>query len=139
MERIHDWIKTLVDNLDQEAGQEKIRILENCGRKCIPGNLILKAKQLRVESATEEEFLDKLSSLLPHVKRHNSGIRVIYDQCYCPNLKGFRGNISPSYCHCSRGWILELFEQALDRKVKVTLVSSILQGEDRCEFIVDIG
>jgi predicted hydrocarbon binding protein len=140
MEHIHNWIRTLVDNLDQHAGQkEKISILENCGRNCIPKNLVLKVKQLRVESATEDEFLQKVCALLPHIQKRNGRIYVIYDQCYCPLMKDYKGSISPTYCHCSRGWVLELFEQALDRKIKVTLESSILQGDDRCVFAVDIS
>jgi predicted hydrocarbon binding protein len=45
---------------------------------------------------------------------------------------------SSTYCNCSRGYLLELFEQIFEKPVKVDLVESVIQGAKSCKFIIHI-
>ena len=46
--------------------------------------------------------------------------------------------ISPSFCNCSGGWYVQMWEAILDRRLRIDLVESVLQGHDRCLFAVHI-
>ena len=64
---------------------------------------------------------------------------VVYPQCYCEQIKGLPpGSVPDAYCHCSVGWIRELFEQATGRAVKVERVKTVLSGGGECRFRVTL-
>jgi predicted hydrocarbon binding protein len=44
------------------------------------------------------------------------------------------GQLSATYCNCSRGWAKALFEGALGRPVEVVMEESIVEGDDQCKF-----
>jgi predicted ArsR family transcriptional regulator len=41
---------------------------------------------------------------------------------------------SATYCSC--GWYRQLFETLLDGPVEVELLGSIVQGDERCRFLI---
>lgn len=139
MKHLHKWIRTLMDNLDTELDEKtRTKILESCGRTCIPRSLIKKAQACKNDAKNIDEFLDELSKRWSHLKRDNDKIYVVYEKCYCPLVKTYSGKLSPTFCNCSRGWIKELFESALERPVIVELEKSIKQGGDACRFRVTL-
>jgi len=137
MSHLHSWIKTLMGSLDSEVDEEvRIRLLENCGRNCIPRSFVEKVKELRKDSKDLDEFLDKLGEVWPHLERDGDEVYAVYDRCYCPLVEDHPDKLSRSFCYCSRGWLKELFESALKRPVEVELLKSIRQGDDTCRFRV---
>jgi hypothetical protein len=72
---------------------------------------------------------------------HRDGevIYAAYDRCYCGSVNKTRELFLATYCHCSCGWYQQLFETLLDRPVEVELLGSILQGDERCRFLIRIG
>jgi hypothetical protein len=55
--------------------------------------------------------------------------------CLCPMGEAqTAGKISPTYCHCSVGYVREMHERILGRPVEVELVDSVLRGGRRCKF-----
>jgi predicted hydrocarbon binding protein len=137
MKHIHKWIYTLVKNLDENVDEKsKILVLENCGRACITESMKLRAKRAKRESKNTTEFLQNLSKVWSHLKLKGKNIYVEYPKCYCPIVATYKGDLPRSWCNCSRGWIKELFEQVLDKQVKVTLEKSIKQGDEICRFKV---
>lgn len=137
MTHLHRWIKTLMDNLDAEVDEEtRAKILENCGRTCISSGFVKKAQACKKNAETMEEFLDNLSKMWNQLRREKGDVYVVYEKCYCPLVKKYSGKLSPIWCSCSRGWIKELFESALQRPVDVVFEKSIKQGNDVCKFKV---
>jgi len=64
-----------------------------------------------------------------------------YHACFCSMVKQAILNdepISPSFCNCSGGWYVQMWEAILDRRLRIDLVESVLQGHDRCLFAVHI-
>jgi len=41
-----------------------------------------------------------------------------------------------SYCLCSVGWVLEMFEIVAQKPVRVDLVQSVKRGASSCKFLV---
>jgi effector-binding domain-containing protein len=65
-----------------------------------------------------------------------------YYGCFCSLVKevvrtGER--LSPSFCNCSAGWFVQMWEAILDLSpIRVDVVRSILRGDDRCVFAIHL-
>ncbi len=139
MKHSHQWIAMLMAGLDEELDAEtRIAVLERCGRTCITDSMVKKARACRAEAKDEAEFLDKLGQDWKHLQREEDEVFVVYPRCYCPLVKDFPGELSATWCNCSRGWVRELFEQALGRPIQVDLLQSIRQGDETCKFRVHL-
>jgi len=46
--------------------------------------------------------------------------------------------ISPDFCNCSGGWFVQMWEAILDRRLRIDVVESVLQGHDRCLFAIHL-
>jgi len=137
MSHMHRWIAALMDNLDAQVDEQTgASVLENCGRACIPRSFVEKAVACRRRTEDLDGFLNELGKIWSHLHRDGDNVYVVYDACYCSLVKGYPGQLSPIFCNCSRGWIKELFEKALERPVEVELEQSIKQGDPVCKFLV---
>ncbi len=139
MTHFQKWLVTILDGLDKEVDEKsRERILEGCGRACLPRSFIKKVKRIQSATSSEEEFLQELMKHWKHLKNEDGQLYVVYDKCYCPMMKSYSGRLSHSFCNCSRGWIKELFESALQRSIDVDLEKSIKRGDEICRFRVSI-
>jgi hypothetical protein len=128
---------TLLDGVDAEVDEEKrARVLEACGRNCLPKGLREKARKLYENADGRDDFVQALAASWPAVKCEEGGVFVVYPQCYGHFLKGFSGELSPSWCRCSVGYVRELFERAAGRPVEVKPQSSIVRGGSEGRFAV---
>jgi hypothetical protein len=60
--------------------------------------------------------------------------------CLCPLVEAQKaGGISPTYCHCSVGYVKEMHERKFGRPVNVELVSSVLMNARRCQFRITLA
>ena len=59
-------------------------------------------------------------------------------RCFCSLVNSLEGNISPTYCQCSKAFVRRMWETALERPVKVDLLQSVLTGADECKFAVHL-
>ena len=64
------------------------------------------------------------------------GLRVADGYCLCPILEDGPRQLSPTYCHCSVGYVAASFEHGSGRKVRVQLVDSLRRGGKECHFAV---
>jgi predicted ArsR family transcriptional regulator len=133
------WVTNLLDALDGMVDEEtRVSVLESCGRKCIGNGFLVKAQTLAKKSKNTDEFLEKLGKVWKHLHVDKNGTFVVYDQCYCPMVKAYKGKLSPSFCNCSVGWIKELFEKSLNKPVKVEKLGTIKQGSKQCKFKITV-
>jgi hypothetical protein len=64
-----------------------------------------------------------------------------YHYCHCPLVKeAIRTGekISPTFCYCGSGWFQRLWQGILGKPVRVALLKSVLQGDDRCQFAIHL-
>lgn len=64
-----------------------------------------------------------------------------YHACFCPMVKeAIRQSetVSPTFCNCSGGWFVQIWEGILGRTLRVDVVTSVLQGDDRCVFAIHL-
>ncbi|MGD8462885.1 MAG: hypothetical protein PVI09_03375 [Anaerolineae bacterium] len=61
--------------------------------------------------------------------------------CHCGVLREAlaRGLTMPgTYCDCGAGWYRQLWEGILERPVRVDVLRSVVQGDDRCSFAIHL-
>jgi len=135
---VHDWISDLMKNMDRHMGdEEKIRLLEECGRACAERHA--KAEALK-HKGNLENWLHVLKKWVgsENIQREANGVRVMYSKCLCPLVQDHPPLMSKTYCNCSRGWLKEVFETVVEKPVEVKLEDSIMQGGKQCRFTVFI-
>ncbi len=138
--RTQKWIVQLVAGLDRHVDERtRALILENCGRECQTQSFIKKARSIYEHSNGVDDFLDKLGQVYKHLQRQDGKAYIVYPRCYCSQVHGIsKGELSETYCNCSRGWAKALFEGALGRPVEVAKEKSIISGDSECRFRIDL-
>jgi hypothetical protein len=142
-----EWWRTAIERLEKSVGAEKaIEITKSCGRKCCGQGQRKTAKRLMAESASLEEFLDKISRHdvkegdLTYSLADENTIIAEHNRCFCGQVKQTQTLFPTStYCQCSVEFNRVFFEAALERTVRVELAQSILNGAESCKFIVHLG
>jgi effector-binding domain-containing protein len=65
-----------------------------------------------------------------------------YYGCFCSLVKEVirtGEELSPTFCNCSAGWYVQMWETILDRSpIRVDVEQSILRGDDRCVFAIHL-
>jgi len=57
--------------------------------------------------------------------------------CFCPIIKpNIDKGMPKSYCYCGAGWFRQQWEAATGKEVRVEILTSILNGDDKCSFKV---
>ncbi len=133
-------IQGMMRALDQNVNAETRRqMMETCGRHCIGASTLEKARRLLRDAPDLDSWLDRLNEAHiggGHLRREGDSIHAAYDRCYCGSVSQAKERISDTYCRCSCGWYRQLFETLLGRPIEVELVSSIISGGERCQFLI---
>jgi len=136
------WTARLVEQL--EAGVDAAIIagvLESCGRECQSRARVKKARAIWRDSGGDvRACLDRWcrEGLVFRAELDGDVIRFYYPRCFCGRVNA-ASNLSRTYCHCSRGWVRELFEQVFEVEADVKLVRSVQAGDEGCEFEVRLA
>ncbi|MBN1232786.1 MAG: hypothetical protein JXA60_05495 [Candidatus Coatesbacteria bacterium] len=136
------YIKDLLKELSRLLNSEEIReIMQECGKECISKGTLKTAKELHKESKDLKEFLARLNEYHiggGHLELNGNIINACYTKCYCGSVNNTRESIPLDYCYCSTGWYKRLFEEVLQKPVKVEIIQSIVNGADKCLFNIYI-
>lgn len=136
-------IQSMMNILDREVDEKtRWKIMEACGRSCIGHSTLDKALHLQKKSKSLDDLLEQLNMARiggGHLQKEGEIIHASYDRCYCGSVSQTREPFSSTYCHCSCGWYRQLFETLLGKPVRVELLSSIIQGDDCCRFLIRIN
>jgi len=133
------WVKTLMENMEKgvdSATREKL--MNDCGRACARrGGLYKTAEKWRGDVAG---FIQAVGPMVGKDLCRVEGDRVHwgYPQCYCSLVTDGPERLPDSYCLCSAGWVLEMFEIVADHPVRVEVVRTIKRGAADCRFIVHL-
>lgn len=141
MEFFKSWVNNLVNTLEKELDKEvSDKIIENCGRICANECGATKDVKEIVKFLGHNFNIDSIIEKMNaagigggKLERKENTIIGVYEQCYCPSREHINSNI---YCRCTQGWLKEVFEKILEKKVNVNLEKSIAWGDEICKFIV---
>ncbi len=134
------WLITLLANLDSQLDEPARRkLMEANGRACAQRG------SLGALRGAAEGSLDKLVAAMgkilgtDNVRREGSTVHLRYSKCYCPLVGGGPERLSDTWCNCSRGWAMAIFEAVTGRPVSVELVNSIRRGAADCRFVIRVA
>jgi predicted hydrocarbon binding protein len=141
-ELARSWLEALVAGLAGEVDEEtRARLMQRCGRACAEHHGSIEVVQaLRRDVGELDELLDRLNQLdgfwCGMWQRDGTSVRSVCEVCGCPLVRAGWVELSPTLCHCSRGWAAAVFEIALGGPVQVELRQAIGRGDPVCEFVV---
>ncbi len=143
-------IRRLINQLDQnldKATREKL--MEDCGTACFTGAYGAAGGAPTPEQV--DKFMEAMKKRFgPDAVQQVDGQTVVYFRyisnprglkvadgfCLCPILEDAPKNISPTYCHCSVGYVRQIFERQTGKRAIVELTDSVLRGGKSCNFTV---
>ncbi|MBN2364479.1 hypothetical protein JXL83_10160 [candidate division WOR-3 bacterium] len=137
-----DFLYEAMSKIEEKIGTDNLKtVMEKCGMECIEDSLLQTAKQIYEKNTSMESFLDELNTNDiggGHLTLNGTVIDVTYDKCYCGSVKHTKRKFPLIYCYCSTGWFKKLFEEILQKKVKVELIQTIINGADCCRLKIHI-
>jgi predicted hydrocarbon binding protein len=141
MDHFHEWVKCLLEGLEFKVVKKvSSEILSNCGRGCIPVNFIEEMMKIWEEVHDVDVLVKRINDSWSEagadaqIAREKGELIVEYGECYCPLVKESIQKLPSSWCECSRGWLLKLFEPILGENVEVELLESVKRGNEKCRF-----
>ncbi|MBC8490177.1 MAG: hypothetical protein H8D45_29515 [Bacteroidetes bacterium] len=87
--------------------------------------------------------IPKSGNLVKYMEETDPEIKRQY-YCHCPRVRDIliniepKENISPLYCYCGAGFYKGIWEEILQKPVKVELLESIFKGDDVCKFAIHL-
>jgi hypothetical protein len=146
------WIKGAMERLDALIGEPAgRRVMERCGMSCarVNGRVVQQIASRRRQHQTVDSFLEaEQRKPMPGTRlvRKGNTLHQFFTprsfrrpmRCYCALLRSLPEGetVSPTYCHCSTGFLKTLWEAALERPVTVELIRSAVSGAEECEFSI---
>lgn len=150
LEFADSWVKRFFDVMDRTLDEEtRKKLMMDNGKTCFR-DWIRETKQ----EITPVEF-EAWAKRAAAANREGLKIEgnVIYYQysgsaetggpvadgiCLCSMAESKPAGLSPTYCHCSVGYVKEMFELRFNRKVDVELLDSVIKGGKRCRFKITV-
>jgi hypothetical protein len=133
------WIVSLMGNMEKSLDEKtRVKLMEACGRMCAQRGGLFKtaaaykgrlAEFVRVMAA---EFGPDLVSL------DGNTVNWGYGRCMCELVAAGPERLPDTYCHCSVGWVKEIFELVAQRPVAVKLLQSVKRGAGCCKFVIAV-
>jgi predicted hydrocarbon binding protein len=132
------WIVALMANMDEQFDEKtRAKLMESCGRDCARRGSIRMAESARGDVG---KLVQSLANILGKKNCFMDGnvVHLGYDKCYCELVAEGPERLSDTYCNCSTGWVLEMFETAAQKPVEVELLQTIKRGAPSCRFLVRV-
>jgi predicted hydrocarbon binding protein len=135
---LKEWFKGLMKGIEESNDGTWPKILEMTGRACAQVHSCTLFNESWKNAKNLDEFIVIINQYMGeeiYKKLDDTTLTVSYSKCKCPLV--ISGLIdSPLICECSPSWLMENFENILNRSVSVTTKHTILRGSKTCEFIV---
>lgn len=144
------WVKRFFHVIDQtldEGTRQKLMMLN--GKTCFL-DWIRDTKQeikpvdfeawVKKAAANRRDVLKVEGNVIyyQYTSSAETGANVREGICLCPMAESKPDGLSPTYCHCSVGYVREMFRLRFNRNVEVELLDSVLKGGKRCQFKITV-
>jgi predicted hydrocarbon binding protein len=143
----HKWVKRFFDIFDKELDtRTQQRILEENGKQCYLQGLNQNYPLVSMEKFVEilqkgvgkENCWMEGNTVYFNYVRDPGDLRKEDENCLCPLVEDGPSDLSGTYCHCSVGYVREMFSSSTDQKVEVELLESVKRGGKRCRFKIKV-
>jgi predicted ArsR family transcriptional regulator len=126
-----------MENMEKRLDKpSRVALMEDCGRACAGRGAVA-----GIAAPCRGDVAKLVERLGTHLGKENAVLdgrtaRITYTKCYCPIVGAGPERLPDTWCECSRGWLLEMFETVAGKPVKVELLESIKRGGQACRFVV---
>ena len=155
------WIKSVIERIDRSAKEyEKYDILSFCAHN-FPQKRIDTLKSIFKETGNLDEVIKEMHKDYAWYEDPVRKDNVIYvtkipydpegvekaqtleekkaNYCHCPLVRNhFNEGISSTFCNCSAGWYRQLWEEILERPVRIKILKSLIKGDQKCKFAISL-
>jgi predicted hydrocarbon binding protein len=153
-EEVAAWLRGVMDRLDALVDEgTRMQVMENLGFNCAEVNRshIGRMVAKRNKFATLDEFLaaeERKPTRGTRLVREGDVVYQYYDprssfkvRCFCSLWRGLAPDedASLTWCHCSRGFVMKLWEAYLGRPAEVELLESCISGAEACKFAIQLS
>jgi len=135
------WVQGAMRRLDALADEStRLAVMEQCGHLCAASHMAQAKKARGIYQRTQS--VDELLKAMQQgpkgfrMEREGNIIYVYYERCFCSLVKAAKEAISPTYCHCSKGFTKHIWETILGRPVRVEVVQAVIAGAPECRIAV---
>lgn len=91
----------------------------------------------------DELFVTKIPYAIDDFLNAEDEVSKLYAACHCSfvreSILNNKQDISPEWCYCSAGFAKFPFEVILGEELPVRLIKTPLQGDEVCQFAIDIS
>jgi hypothetical protein len=133
-EEVSGWLRGAIDRLDALVDEETgVRVMEQMGFNCAEIN------RSHVEQALANPSPGtRLVREGDVIYQHYQPLQAFGRRCFCSLWRGLGDdeNASLTWCQCSKGFVMRLWEAYVGSPVKVELVESCISGAEECKFAV---
>ena len=152
---VRGWVQDFMAQMDAQLDQAtRDRLMEANGRACFMGALAsgfygsadkkpaapppdLDTWFAGFQKAVGPERAYREGDVIHYKYSQNPrGLRIADGYCLCPILEDGPRQLSPTYCHCSVGYVTASIEHYSGRKATVDLVDSLRRGGKECHFAI---
>lgn len=87
--------------------------------------------------------IPKSCNLVKYMEETDPEIKRQY-YCHCPRVRDIlidfesTESISPLYCYCGAGFYKGIWEEILQKPIRIELLESVLKGDDVCKFEIHL-
>lgn len=136
----YDWALDTCNYLEERFDLNTIiNLRKEC--RCNDGKSIAKKilKYLNGASSIEQfvELFNTNETFASFEYISENKMLFCYPECYCACVKRAQQNLPKTWCYCTLGNAEGIFKEVFKSDVKVTLLRSILSGDDRCVIAVE--
>ena len=149
-EKVASWLKGAVERLDALVDEgTRARIMVQCGFACAKMNYdhIERALARRNEFDSLDAYIEAEENNVSqgfHLERDGDVVYQYYSpstfgrRCFCSLWLGLPEDedVSLTWCQCSKGFVMKLWEALLAQPAQVEVVETCISGADRCKFAI---
>lgn len=139
---VKNWMEDLFDTMYAELDEKtRVQLMAGCGRGCV--------RRFQFKQEIARSGKENVEHLIEAYKRNFEAWRdgnlvhirygAVSKQCYCPAARYHPAKPHDIHCECTRASHQTIFETALERPVRVSIVESLRRGGATCHFVADIA
>ena len=132
------WVKNAMDRMDSMLDEKtRIEVMERCS--CDFEVRKGEARRIYEQSTDIDDFIEKLGNRCNKLERVGNILYSIKTAgCDCGWVMATKTPISPTFCHCGKGYIAKYFQAVFQKPVKVDIIQSAVCGDEVCRFAVHL-
>ena len=138
---VKNWMEDLFDTIYEELDEKaRVKLMAGCGRGCFR-RFQFKQEIARLGKGNVDRLIEAYKRNF-EVWREGPLVHIRYGpvnkQCYCPAARYHPAKPHDIHCECTRATHQTIFETALERPIRVSIVESLRRGGATCHFVAEI-